>query len=93
MLFTYIFFLSIQNEVETALAENSALGTACQAAVKAKEESKEKSTMAEVSDLFEICSPTPTVPCLLIDNLCCMVYKIWLSMLDQSAGVGGTAKD
>lgn len=53
MLFTYIFllfFLSIQNEAETALAENNALKTACQAAEKAKEESREKSTMAEVSD-------------------------------------------
>lgn len=44
------FFLSIQNEAETAVAENNALKTACQAAEKAKEESREKSTMAEVSD-------------------------------------------
>lgn len=44
------FFLSMQNEAETALAENNALKTACQAAEKAKEDSREKSTMAEVSD-------------------------------------------
>lgn len=44
------FFFTIQNKAETALAENCALKTACQAAEKAKEESREKSTMAEVSD-------------------------------------------
>ncbi|XP_075881103.1 synaptonemal complex protein 1 isoform X2 [Nelusetta ayraudi] len=38
----------VKNEAETALAENNALKTACQAAEKAKEESREKSTMAEI---------------------------------------------
>lgn len=41
--------------------------------------------------LIEIYSPTPTVPCLFIDMLGCTVCKTWLSALDQSAGVGGTA--
>lgn len=40
----------MQDEAKTVLAENSALKTACQAAEKANEESREKSTMAEVSD-------------------------------------------
>lgn len=45
-----LFFFTIQNKAETALAENSAMKTACQAAEKAEEESREKSKMAEVSD-------------------------------------------
>lgn len=44
----HISFLFIQNEAEIAFAENSALKTACQAAEKAKEDSRKKSTIAEV---------------------------------------------
>lgn len=40
----------MQNKAETALAENCALKKACQAAETAEQESREKSTMAEVSD-------------------------------------------
>lgn len=44
----HISFLLIQNEAEIAFAENSSLKTVCQAAEKAKEDSRKKSTMAEV---------------------------------------------
>lgn len=47
IIYMHIFF-TIQIKAEAALAENFALKTACQAAEKAKEESREKSTMAEV---------------------------------------------
>lgn len=40
----------VQNKADTTLAENSSLKAACQAAEKAEEEFREKSTIAEVSD-------------------------------------------
>lgn len=43
-----LYFIFIQNEAEVAFAENDLLKKACEAAEKAQEDLKEKSTVTEV---------------------------------------------
>lgn len=94
-------FLSMQNEAEVAFSESNALRKTCEAAEKAQEDLKEKSTVAQVF------TGVPLLPTLtdsvrnslkwkVFSKTICVLYtiqnilSIFLYSLDQSAGAGAT---